>query len=167
MIKNITLPLQVVHLFSNIHPMWLQSFAPKSTTSRSRSNQMWQSFARKDGQGSGLCPCQYRSCFDKDYHFHHQVIYNNPQLLQTSYLSRRTVLTNTREMLVARFLTFCWSRRGKKTPNIKHHVIFGPYCRLTLAQKVELWMSWQNNHLHSDANAKEFIQKSSWIISLC
>ena len=79
---------------------------------------MWQSSAGQDEQGSGLCSCQCGSCFDKDYRFHRQVIYNNPQLLHTSYLSWRNVLTNTGAMLVAWFLTFCPSRRGKKT--LKH-----------------------------------------------
>lgn len=41
---------------------WTHSFAPKSPTSRSSSNLMWQSTAGRDGQRSGLCPCQYGCC---------------------------------------------------------------------------------------------------------
>lgn len=61
-----------MHSHTNIRPMRLQSFAPKSTASRSSSAQMWQSFAGQDEL------CQYRICFDKVYHFHHWVIYKKP-----------------------------------------------------------------------------------------
>lgn len=46
-----------------------------------------KAFAGKDGQRSGFCPRQYGSCFDKDYHFHRQVIYNNPQLFCRARIS--------------------------------------------------------------------------------